>query len=115
MTARSISLATPCKMRPASGASSPTSPPASPAARRTRPWKSAYRAGSAIPIIAKAWRLAVADFVCQYGNCESFDTPILVSNKKRLERARFCCDLHAALYLMRDASVKDYDAMQEQF
>ena len=57
----------------------------------------------------------MADFVCQYGNCENLDTPILVSNKKRLERARFCCNLHAALYLMHDASMADYDRVQEQF
>lgn len=57
----------------------------------------------------------MADFMCQYGNCEEICTPILISNKVTLERARFCCREHAALYLLRDASMATYDRVQEQF
>jgi hypothetical protein len=54
-----------------------------------------------------------AEFVCQYGNCERTETPILVSNKKALERARFCCAEHAALYLLRDCSLAALDRITE--
>jgi hypothetical protein len=57
----------------------------------------------------------MTDFICQYGNCEKLDTPIIVTDKKRIERARFCCAEHAALYLLRYCSLAAYDRVQEQF
>lgn len=55
----------------------------------------------------------MADFICQYASCEEIDTPILISNKKSLERARFCCAEHAALYLLRDCSLATLDRVTE--
>ena len=57
----------------------------------------------------------MTDFVCQFANCEETDTPILVTNKKAMERARFCCKEHAARYLLRDCSLKALDRVQEDF
>lgn len=49
-------------------------------------------------------------FICQYGNCEEEgDLPIIVSNKKKLERVRFCCQEHAVLYLLRSCNMADYN------
>ena len=53
------------------------------------------------------------DFICQFASCEKTDTPILVTNKKSLERARFCCSEHAARYLLRDCSLATLDRVQE--
>ena len=55
----------------------------------------------------------MADFICQYGNCDKIDTPILVSNKRTLERDRFCCEEHAALYLLRGCSLDTLDRVME--
>ncbi len=43
----------------------------------------------------------MVEFICQYGNCDETDTPITITDRKAAERARFCCQEHAALYLMR--------------
>jgi hypothetical protein len=49
-------------------------------------------------------------FMCEYGNCEKEgDLPIIVSNKKKLERVRFCCQEHAVLYLLRTCNMADYN------
>jgi hypothetical protein len=56
-----------------------------------------------------------SDFICQFANCEETDTPILVTNKKAQERARFCCEEHAARYLMRRCSLKALDRVREDF
>jgi hypothetical protein len=52
-------------------------------------------------------------FMCQYGNCNSFNTPIIVSDKKRMERARFCCAEHAALYLLRQSNKTIEDKLDD--
>jgi len=56
----------------------------------------------------------MTDFICQFGNCDSIDTPIVVSNKKKLERTRFCCEEHAARYLLRNASLSTLDRVVEE-
>jgi len=38
-------------------------------------------------------------FLCEYGNCNSHDTRITVSTEGN--RARFCCEEHAALWIMQ--------------
>lgn len=42
-------------------------------------------------------------FMCQYGNCQESDTPIIVSDSTGIAgtrtRERFCCLTHAALCL----------------
>jgi hypothetical protein len=45
--------------------------------------------------------------MCQYGNCEKISTPVLVTTKD--ERQRFCCDEHAALWLLRQCSKVAHD------
>ena len=55
----------------------------------------------------------MSEFICQFANCEETDTPILVSNKKTQERARFCCEEHAARYLLREASLATLDRIVE--
>jgi hypothetical protein len=45
------------------------------------------------------------EYICQYGNCHETDTPILITNKRALERVRFCCEEHAALYLLRQCGL----------
>ena len=53
------------------------------------------------------------DFICQWGNCESTKTIISVNiqgggddGTRRLpERPRFCCEEHAAAYLIRCARI----------
>jgi hypothetical protein len=49
------------------------------------------------------------EFMCQFGDCDETDTPIVISNKKSLERARFCCAEHAARYLLRNESLTTLD------
>lgn len=41
--------------------------------------------------------------MCQYGDCENTDTPILVSDAKGGYRVRFCCWEHAGLYALKHA------------
>ena len=55
----------------------------------------------------------MADFICQFANCDSIDTPIVVSHKTKLERNRFCCEEHAARYLLRNASLAALDRIVE--
>jgi len=38
-------------------------------------------------------------FLCEYGNCNSYNTRITVSTEGT--RARFCCEEHAALWIMQ--------------
>ncbi|SHG87935.1 hypothetical protein [Bradyrhizobium erythrophlei] len=42
------------------------------------------------------------EFMCHWGNCESTDTVISVTIR-RSEIPRFCCEEHAAAYLIRCA------------
>ena len=51
--------------------------------------------------------------MCQFGNCENTETPILISNKVTGERARFCCREHAARYLLRNCSLTTLDRVME--
>jgi hypothetical protein len=44
------------------------------------------------------------EFMCAYANCEKTDTPITVTLKSRQGtgmRDRFCCQLHAAAFLLK--------------
>ena len=50
-----------------------------------------------------------SDFVCQYEGCKKIDTPILVTDKRRRTRTRFCCAEHAAFYLLRGYSLATMD------
>ena len=54
------------------------------------------------------------DFICQFRNCENLYTPIIVSDHRKKERARFCCEEHAARYLLRDASLDTLDRIIEE-
>ncbi len=54
------------------------------------------------------------DFVCQFGNCEETNTPIVVSTRGNPgERMRFCCAEHAARYLLRNSSLAGLSRIQE--
>jgi hypothetical protein len=44
------------------------------------------------------------EFICQWGNCESTKT-IISLNIRGSERPRFCCEEHAAAYLIRCARI----------
>lgn len=54
------------------------------------------------------------EFLCEYGNCQETETPIVVSNKRSQERVRFCCEKHAALYLLRGCSLATLDEVVEE-
>lgn len=45
------------------------------------------------------------EFVCQWADCRETDTPVIVTDKQRLERNYFCCGEHAAQYLLRRCSL----------
>jgi len=55
------------------------------------------------------------DLICEFGNCQSYDTPITVSDREANERVRFCCREHAARYLLRCCSLATLDRVQEDF
>jgi hypothetical protein len=57
----------------------------------------------------------MADYMCAYGNCDNMDTPIVVSCRGNPgDRVRFCCEKHAALYLLkRRLSLADLDEVTE--
>lgn len=63
-------------------------------------------------------------YMCQYGNCDSYDTVITVTLPGNPgERMRFCCPEHAGLYLVyrsmryRNCKVtlKDLDHLVQEF
>ena len=58
------------------------------------------------------------DHMCQYGNCDSTDTPIILSNKVRGSRDRFCCTLHAVLHVLHydsaNCTAEYADAVQNE-
>ena len=50
------------------------------------------------------------EYLCQYGNCVNTKTPIIVTRLVEGgggDRARFCCEKHAALWLLRRSTVLD--------
>lgn len=55
----------------------------------------------------------MSDFICQFANCDSLNTPILITNKITSDRARFCCEEHAARYLLRYCGLKTLDRVME--
>lgn len=42
-------------------------------------------------------------FMCQWGNCNNTNVAVSVSHKAGLARPKFCCEEHAAAWLMRQA------------
>jgi hypothetical protein len=71
------------------------------------------------------------EYMCQYGNCESYKTPIVVTLNISAgigERLHFCSPAHAALWLLRrvprharleslseQLSLSDLDTLREFF
>lgn len=47
--------------------------------------------------------------LCAYGNCRNDDVTVTVNHRQGLERPAFCCEEHAALWLIRKS--KNYAAL----
>lgn len=45
------------------------------------------------------------EFMCEYGNCENTDVPLVVSERDG-QRRRYCCSLHAACSLLYNAYIQ---------
>jgi hypothetical protein len=51
--------------------------------------------------------------MCQYGNCQSTNIRVTV-NVIGEERPAFCCEDHAALWLIRKAHIKDIENLRSE-